>query len=163
MGDTAEGKKTAVENKKKKGPKKGGYSANVTDSEDEDKENKPKSKARGRAAADKKPKSEEENSEEEKPKPKGKGRGRPLGSKGNKANKTKEKEAKGKKGKKEKDPNKPKKGTTGYFFFMADERAKVKAENEGWTAAQIGKELGARWNKLDDASKKPYLDKAAKD
>merc|ERR1711981_1509356 len=65
--------------------------------------------------------------------------------------------------KKEKDPNAPKRPLSGYFLFMADERANVKKANPDWGVADIAKELGGRWSNMDEAQKKKYQEKAAKD
>lgn len=67
------------------------------------------------------------------------------------------------KSKKVKDPNAPKRPLTGYFLFMGDERAKVRASNPDFTVAEIGRELGDRWNSLDAAKKEKYQEQAAKD
>jgi hypothetical protein len=48
-------------------------------------------------------------------------------------------------------------------MFMADERPKVKNSNPEWGIGDIAKELGSRWNKMDEAQKKKYKEKAAKD
>lgn len=67
------------------------------------------------------------------------------------------------KGKKEKDPNAPKRGMTAYFMFMGEERKKVKEANPEFGVAEIGKELGRRWNNLDESLKGKYNEMAAKD
>jgi ubiquitin len=66
-------------------------------------------------------------------------------------------------GKKEKDPNAPKRPLSGYFLFMGDERANVKKDNPQWGVGDIAKELGSRWNNMEDAQKKKYQEKAAKE
>lgn len=65
--------------------------------------------------------------------------------------------------KKKKDPNAPKRALTAYFLFMADERTKVKDANPGFGVADISKELGNRWNNMDEFQKEKYIEMAAKD
>ena len=60
-------------------------------------------------------------------------------------------------------PKKVVRTKTGYLLFCDDERALVK--EEGFTGADIMKELGRRWNKLpeeDDDRYSVYMEKAAK-
>lgn len=59
------------------------------------------------------------------------------------------------------DPNAPKRPSTGYFLFMADTRAATVSANPSYGIAEIGKSIGTAWNKLSQAKKKVYQDKAA--
>jgi len=74
-----------------------------------------------------------------------------------------EEKASKRKGKKVKDPNAPKRALTAYFMFMADERKKVKEANPDFGVAQIAKELGSRWNNLEESQKHKYNEQSAKD
>jgi len=65
--------------------------------------------------------------------------------------------------KKKKDPNAPKRGLSAYMFFANDQRESVRNDFPGIAFGAVGKELGFRWKKLDDAQKAPYEEKAAKD
>ena len=69
-----------------------------------------------------------------------------------------------KKAKKEKDENKPKRPMSGYFFFLGDNRAKIIADHklEGKAVSEVTKAAGVVWSSMDDAKKKPYMDKAVK-
>lgn len=68
-----------------------------------------------------------------------------------------------KRGKKQaKDPNAPKKPMTAYFFFMAQERAVIKAENPTATIGELGKLMGLKWKGLSEEEKAPFNDAAAK-
>ena len=62
------------------------------------------------------------------------------------------------------DPNAPKRALSAYFCFTADVRAKVKAElGDGAGVTEIAKALGAKWKKMSDKQKAPYVKKADKD
>ena len=49
-----------------------------------------------------------------------------------------------------KDPNKPKRGKSGYLFFCAHYREKIKKENPTKTVKEIVALLGTLWQKLKD-------------
>mmetsp|Transcript_16453 Transcript_16453/g.49540 ORF Transcript_16453/g.49540 Transcript_16453/m.49540 type:complete len:686 (-) Transcript_16453:49-2106(-) len=68
-----------------------------------------------------------------------------------------------KKKKAKKDPNAPKGKSSAFIFFGGSERAKIKEAHPDWSLGDIGRELGKRWNALDDAGKKPFQDLAAED
>merc|ERR1719447_1117927 len=68
-----------------------------------------------------------------------------------------------KKKKKVKDPNAPKRPITAYFFFAADRRPEIRAENPGCSITEVASLIGEQWRKLDDEDKHPYEEKAAKD
>lgn len=82
-------------------------------------------------------------------------------------NKTKEKkvvaEKKQKKKRAKKDPNAPKRPTTAYFYFMNENRARLKKENPSLTFGELGKLLGEQYKKLSGTEKKKYEDLAAED
>jgi len=65
----------------------------------------------------------------------------------------------------EKDPNAPKRATTGYFFFLGENRAKIIAEHNlnASKIAEVTKKAGELWGGMSDAQKKPYMDKAEAD
>jgi len=64
-----------------------------------------------------------------------------------------------------KDPNAPKRATTGYFFFMGDNREKIIKDHnlDASKVADVAKKAGEVWGKMTEAEKKPYMDKAAAD
>ena len=64
---------------------------------------------------------------------------------------------------KPKDPNAPKRPTSAYFFFMQENRERVKAENPNISFGQIGKKMGEMWANLSATEKKPYDAKAKED
>ncbi len=53
---------------------------------------------------------------------------------------------------KKKDPNAPKRPSTGFFIWLAEHRADIKADNPGLPVTGIGKIAGERWKKLSDKS-----------
>lgn len=59
-----------------------------------------------------------------------------------------------------KDPNKPKKPPTGYFLWLADNRQRIKEENEGITVTEIAKKAGEAWRGLDDKEREEYTAKS---
>ena len=62
------------------------------------------------------------------------------------------------------DPNAPKRALSAYFCFTADVRAKVKAElGDDAKITDVAKALGAKWKKLSDKQKAPYVKKNEKD
>jgi hypothetical protein len=67
------------------------------------------------------------------------------------------------KGKKEKDPNMPKRPKTGYIFFSAEERVKVKEDNPSLGFGDITKQVSAKWKEMTDDDKEPYLKLAQQD
>ncbi|GMM31308.1 high-mobility group nucleosome-binding protein [Martiniozyma asiatica (nom. inval.)] len=72
-------------------------------------------------------------------------------------------EAAVKKEKRKKDPNAPKRALSAYMFFAAENRDKVRADNEGISFGEIGKKLGDMWKSMSDEDKQPYADKAEAD
>lgn len=68
-----------------------------------------------------------------------------------------------------KDPNKPKRAKSAYLFFSDAHRNKVmnkmKKKNKGASIriANVSKELGAMWKKLNDTQKAPFNKLAEKD
>merc|ERR1711988_2033213 len=71
-----------------------------------------------------------------------------------KAKPTKSSKKKGKR--KKKDPNAPKRPMSAYFFFMAEQREKVKAENPSAGVAQIGKISGEK-TKYEEMNRKDKI------
>jgi len=62
------------------------------------------------------------------------------------------------------DPNAPKRARSAYIFFCQQERENVKNSPNGpLDANQVLKELGARWKKLTDAQKVPFIKMAEED
>lgn len=74
----------------------------------------------------------------------------------------KEKVGTKRKGKKEKKAG-PKRPLSAYMYFCSDKRAETKAQNPTMTFSELGKKLGAMWQELDEASKKPYVKLNEKD
>lgn len=67
-------------------------------------------------------------------------------------------EKKEKKEKKLKDPSAPKRAKTAYVLFCADERPKIKAENNAkLTPQETLSELGKRWKALSAKGRAPYI------
>lgn len=65
------------------------------------------------------------------------------------------------KNKKTKDPNAPKRPKNSYLIFQGDMREKVKAElGKDAKIGEIGKEIGKRWEALDEKEKAKYQKKA---
>ncbi|PAV84446.1 hypothetical protein WR25_09282 [Diploscapter pachys] len=54
-------------------------------------------------------------------------------------------------GKKSKDPNAPKRAMSAFFFWMQDNRDKIKKPGMG--VADVAKAAGVEWGKLTDKSK----------
>lgn len=71
-------------------------------------------------------------------------------------------EKKGKKAKKEKKKG-PKRATTAFFYYVADIREKVKAENPGAPVSELSKIHGSMWKELPEDQKAPYIEKNKKD
>jgi len=69
-------------------------------------------------------------------------------------------EPKGRGGKAKKDPNKPKKPPTGFFLWLADNRQKIKDENEGITVTEIAKKAGEIWRGLEESDRQDYVAKS---
>ena len=67
----------------------------------------------------------------------------------------------GKRAKKEKDPNAPKRAMSAYILFGQVEGKKIRESNKDMSAADVMKEIGARWAKLDSEAKQPWEKKAA--
>lgn len=61
-----------------------------------------------------------------------------------------------------KDPNAPRQNRTGYNFFFAEQRAKLKTLQPDKDRA-ISKMIGDSWNKLSEDEKTPYLEQGLKD
>jgi hypothetical protein len=55
-----------------------------------------------------------------------------------------------------KDPNKPKRGKSGYLYFCAEYREKMKAENPDLTVKEIVSKLGILWKQMK-TSKNPEV------
>eukprot|EP00899_Mesostigma_viride_P010265 jgi/Mesvir1/1923/Mv22952-RA.1 len=68
-----------------------------------------------------------------------------------------------KKVRKKKDPNEPKRGLSAYMFYVADARAKLKAERPELSFGELGRVLGEQWKAMSEADKAPYEQKAAAD
>ncbi|EPB76662.1 HMG box [Ancylostoma ceylanicum] len=64
-----------------------------------------------------------------------------------------------KKGGKTKDPNAPKRAMSAFFFWMADNRERIKKPGMG--VAEVAKAAGVEWGKVTDKSK--WEKKAAED
>lgn len=62
-----------------------------------------------------------------------------------------------------KDPNAPKPALSSYNFFSKVEGKKFRDANPGLKTTEYMKELGARWTKLDDAARKPWVAMAEED
>jgi hypothetical protein len=62
-----------------------------------------------------------------------------------------------------KDPKAPKKGRSSYILFCSDNRASVKEEFPDYNPSQIVSELGSKWKKSSEETKKNYTKKAKKD
>ncbi|ETN83191.1 hypothetical protein RB195_017787 [Necator americanus] len=69
------------------------------------------------------------------------------------------KESKTKKSGKTKDPNAPKRAMSAFFFWMADNRDRIKKPGMG--VAEVAKAAGVEWGKVADKSK--WEKKAAED
>jgi len=54
-------------------------------------------------------------------------------------------------GKKTKDPNAPKRAMSAFFFWMSENREKLKKPGMG--VADVAKAAGAEWNKVTDKTK----------
>ncbi|KAI7875292.1 hypothetical protein K492DRAFT_136696 [Lichtheimia hyalospora FSU 10163] len=57
----------------------------------------------------------------------------------------------------------PKRSLSAYMFFSQANRQKVKDENPDASFGEIGKLLGAKWSKMSEDEKKPYIAKAEED
>jgi len=66
-----------------------------------------------------------------------------------------------KRGKKQKDPSEPKRSPSAYLLYGQKIREEVKAANPEAKSSEIMKIIGARWQKLGEEEKKPYVDEAA--
>ncbi|CAF0757804.1 unnamed protein product [Adineta steineri] len=60
-----------------------------------------------------------------------------------------------------KDPNAPKRPLSAFFLFSQDERPDIKKKSPSLSVGDISKEIGARWKKVTDDTKKRYEQKAA--
>ena len=75
--------------------------------------------------------------------------------------KKEKKEKRTKKAKKDKDA--PKRAISAFFFYNKERREKLKKEQPKLDNKEIIKTMSAEWNKLTDAQKKPYVQKAEAD
>lgn len=64
---------------------------------------------------------------------------------------------------KKKNDKKPKKAMTPFMVFSKETRKILVAENPKMTFSEIGRELGARWRRLDTVGKEEYILKAQQD
>lgn len=63
-----------------------------------------------------------------------------------------------------KDPNRPKRPTSGYFYYVAYQRAELEKQGKKITrVADWTKEVSAKWRELTDKEKSPFAKKAAAD
>jgi hypothetical protein len=60
-----------------------------------------------------------------------------------------------------KDPNAPKRPLSAFFLFSQDERPDIKKKSPSLSVGDMSKEIGARWKKVSDDTKKRYEQKAA--
>ena len=65
--------------------------------------------------------------------------------------------------KRKRDPNAPKRPMTAFMYFAREERPKVMKDNPNFSVPEIGRELGARWRKLEDNERAKFDALAAKD
>ena len=65
--------------------------------------------------------------------------------------------------KRKRHPNAPKRPMTAFMYFAREERPKVMKDNPNFSVPEIGKELGARWRKLEDNERAKFDALAAKD
>ena len=70
---------------------------------------------------------------------------------------------KSKKKRAKRDPNAPKKAKTSFLYFAEVQRPLLKHEHPSMSFADIGKEIGARWQKLSPSEKQSYVDKSEQD
>ncbi|MFE4257646.1 hypothetical protein [Streptomyces sp. NPDC056883] len=61
------------------------------------------------------------------------------------------------------DPNAPRGALSAYMFFTKVARAEIVKANPNASIGEIGKEMGAAWNRLNDAGKAPYVKQAEAD
>ena len=57
-----------------------------------------------------------------------------------------------------KDPNAPKRPASAYILFCNEARPKIIKKQPGLSAADVMKDLGAKWAKTSEKTKKPYID-----
>jgi len=60
-----------------------------------------------------------------------------------------------------KDPNAPKRPLSAFFLFSQDERPEIKKKSPSMSVGDISKEIGNKWKKVSDDTKKRYEQKAA--
>ena len=65
--------------------------------------------------------------------------------------------------KKEKDPNAPKRPLSGYMIFTGDKRKEIMAAHPEFKASDVAKECGKLWSAMNDAQKKVFNDRGAKE
>ena len=70
------------------------------------------------------------------------------------------KEAKPKKPKAPVDPNRPKKPLNAFFMYRNENLERVKGENAGMSAKDVGKKLNDDWKAADEATKKKFQDQS---
>jgi len=63
---------------------------------------------------------------------------------------------------KEEKPKASRQNKTSYQLFCDKERKKLAKEHPSWKLSEMSKELGKRWNALDDKKKRAFARKAAK-
>jgi hypothetical protein len=73
---------------------------------------------------------------------------------------TETKEAKPKKPKAPVDPNRPKKPLNALFMYRNENLERVKGENAGMSAKDVGKKLNDDWKAADEATKKKFQDQS---
>jgi len=61
-----------------------------------------------------------------------------------------------------KDPNAPKKAQSAYMQWMAAERPSILKAHPDFGLTDVAKEAGARWGKMTDAKKAPWIKKSTK-
>ena len=55
--------------------------------------------------------------------------------------------------KRKKDPNAPKRPMSAFIFFCQDGRSAIRAENPSWSIGQIAKEMGRKWEFVENKPK----------
>ena len=61
-------------------------------------------------------------------------------------------------------PNAPKKSRSAYSIFYSEENDRMKKEKQdGWQFVALPREIGQRWSRLDEESRRPYRIRAAEE
>lgn len=68
-----------------------------------------------------------------------------------------------KKKRKKKDPNAPKRPSSAYILYVNSRTERFRKEHPDYKMTQVMSSLGEEWRGLDDRSKRPFQDMAAKD